>query len=46
MAFVGLVAGISLAAPYVLNQSSKALANKWPNNPVTTLNNGIHKGES
>jgi hypothetical protein len=46
VAFVGLVAGISLAAPYALNQASKALAAKWPNNPVTTLNTGIHKGES
>lgn len=46
LAFVGLVAGISLAAPYALNQTSKALASRWPRNPITSLNTGIHKGES
>lgn len=46
LAFVGVVAGISLLAPYALNQASKALSTKYPNNPVTTINNGIHKGSS
>jgi hypothetical protein len=47
VAFVGLVAGISLAAPYVLNQAAgpnSALASKFPRNPLTAVNNGIHKG--
>lgn len=47
IAFVGLVAGISLAAPYVLNSvagSNSSLANKFPRNPLTAVNNGIHKG--
>lgn len=44
LAFVGVVAGISLLAPYALNQLSGALASKYPRNPVTTINNGIHKG--
>jgi hypothetical protein len=39
-AFIGAVAGISLITPYVLNQGAKL----WPNSPLATLNNGIHKG--
>jgi hypothetical protein len=49
VAFVAAVAGISLAAPYVLNQTAgpaSALAKKYPRNPITAINNGIHKGSS
>ena len=40
--FIAAVAGISLVTPYALNQ----LAKKFPNTPLATLNNGIHKGSN
>jgi hypothetical protein len=42
LAWVGVVAGISIISPYLL----AVLARRFPNSAVATLHAGIVKGES